>query len=362
MKTTPFICVSLAAVTFTTAAVSEEIVTNRLSASLRFGLNISARFKGNAAALPTPQITRTTPDGDTYNYDNGYVGGVNGLRPDSSGNEGGQTWYWGYDNSATHPAGQVSDGVAFPANSILLSGSVPSGNFTAPTMADDPHLGLEVTYNRNLGAMNGASYGVEVAGNYLNLSLRDNRSFSGSTLRTTDAYPYTPGTTPPAASAANPYQGSFSGYGFLLGDQPVASATALVPGGYTISGTRKLDADLWGWRLGPYLDFPVAENVNVWLTGGLAVGVLAADASWTETVSMPGRSTLPSVGRGSDCQALWGWYLGANLSWDVNERWSALAGVQYQDLGKYSHDFGGRTVELDLSQSIFVTLGVSYRF
>jgi hypothetical protein len=32
----------------------------------------------------------------------------------------------------------------------------------------------------------------------------------------------------------------------------------------------------------------------------------------------------------------------------INDRWSALAGVQFQDIGNYSHDFGGRRVELNL--------------
>src|SRR5689334_972744 len=124
MKTTRVIWVALTVATFVTAAQAEEIVTNRLSASLRFGLNISARFKGNAVTFPPPLgLTRSTPNGDAYNYDDGYV------LTDVSGNEGGQTWYWGYDNSTTYPAGQISDGVAFPANTILFSRSTPSGNF-----------------------------------------------------------------------------------------------------------------------------------------------------------------------------------------------------------------------------------------
>ena len=354
MKTTRFIWIALAAATFATAACAEEIVTNRLTASLRFGLNISARFKGSLTV--PPGLARTTPHGDAYNYDDGYV------LTDVSGNAGGQTWYWGYDNSATYPAGQISDGVSFPANTILFSHSTPSGTFTSPSMDDDPQPGLEVSYNRHLGTAHGVHYGVEVAGNFLNISLRDQSTFSGSSARTTDAYAYTPGTTPPGATPNNPYQGSYDGFGFLLGATPVASATAIVPGGFTVSGTRELDAVLWGFRLGPHLDFSIADQVNVWISGGLAAGLISADAAWSETISLPGPVTLASVGRGSDCDLLLGWYLGANISWDINERWSAVAGVQFQDLGKYSHNFGGRTAELDLSKSIFITLGFSRRF
>jgi len=355
MKTTRFIWIALAAATFTTAACAEEIVTNRLTASLRFGLNISARFKGSVGTL-APGLTRTTPNGDAYNYDDGYV------HTDVSGNEGGQTWYWGYDNSATYPAGQISDGAAFPANTILFSRSTPSGDFSSPSMQDDPHLGVEVVYDRHLVTKQNISYGVEVAGNYMNIALRDSRSFSGSTTRTTDAYSYMPGTTPPGATPSDPYQGSYDGFGFLLGDTPAASGTAVVPGGYTVSGTRKLDADLWGMRLGPYADISLGERWNLWISGGLAVGVLDTEASWSESISLPGPVTLASFGNGSDSDLLWGWYVSANISYDITEHWSAVAGVQFQDLGKYSHGFGGRTAELDLSKSFFITVGVSWRF
>ena len=356
MKTKCFILVVLATATLTTVASAGEIITNRLTASLRFGLNISARFRGNAGTvLPGPGAPRTTPDGDPYNYDDGYV------LVDSSGNFGGQTWYWGYDNSATYPAGQISDGVAFPANTILMSSSTANPNFSSPEMEDDPHLGVEVIYNRRLGSGQDLHYGFEVAGNFMNVSIGDNSTFSGSVTRTTDAYAYTPGTTPPAASPGSPYQGTFGGGGFLIGDAPVATATTVLPGGYTITGRREIDADLWGTRLGPYLDFPFGEKVNVWISGGLAIGFLNADVSWNETITM-GTSSITSVGRGSDSDVLVGWYAGGNISYDFHEDWSVVAGVHYQDLGKYSNNFGGRTVELNLSRSIFVSVGVSWRF
>jgi len=57
-----------------------------------------------------------------------------------------------------------------------------------------------------------------------------------------------------------------------------------------------------------------------------------------------------------------GWYAGANLAWQISEKWSAIAGVQFQDVGTYDHSFGGRDVELNLSSSIFVTLGIGYSF
>src|SRR5258708_4932641 len=89
------------------AASAEQDVTNWFTFSARVGLNISAKFKG----VPP----RLTPGGLTYNYDNGYV------YPDAGTDFDGQTANWGYDKSTIYPAGQVSAGVAFPANTLLLS-------------------------------------------------------------------------------------------------------------------------------------------------------------------------------------------------------------------------------------------------
>ena len=59
---------------------------------------------------------------------------------------------------------------------------------------------------------------------------------------------------------------------------------------------------------------------------------------------------------------LLGGYAGVNVSWRFSEQWSAVAGAQYQNLGTYVHTFGSQRIELDLSQSIFLTFGLGYSF
>lgn len=345
---TPFApwSVLLAAAVLAPAAIrAEEFVTNRFTLSPRFGLNISARFTG-PTSLPLSANPRTTPRGDLYNYDDGYV------LTDISGNLGGQTWYWGYDDSA----GQIS------GNTILLSRSTASGNFSSPSFDSDPSLGAELTYNRLLGTTRNLRYGLEAAANYVNLSLRNSSASSGTLSRVTDAYPFTPGTTPPAASPSDPYQGSFEGPGFVIGDTPVSSTVAIVPGGVTVAGQRQFDADLFGFRLGPYLDLPFDDNFNLWISGGLAVGWLNGEASWSETVTLSGAGSVSSSGSGRDDDMLWGGYVAANVSWDWNDRWSVVGGMQYQNLGVYRHTFGTRQAEVDFRNSIFATIGLSARF
>src|SRR5438128_12305688 len=124
-------------------------VTNRLTFSSRFGFNISARFKG-VNNLPAPASTaRKTPQGDPYNYDDGYV------LIDNSGNFGGQTWYWGYDDSSRQVSG----------NNIVMSRSSISGSSSA-RLDDEPSYGAELVFRHLLSTRDKLSLGVEMSANY----------------------------------------------------------------------------------------------------------------------------------------------------------------------------------------------------
>jgi hypothetical protein len=317
---------------------------NRFSFNARFGLNISAKFKrARSMSLTTPP--RTTPDGNRYNYDDGYV------LTDISGNAGGQTWNWGYDQP-----GQIA------GNTISMHRSTVLANAPSATGVDedDPQSGFEFTYDRELGNRDKLHYGLEAAVNYMNISLKDTSVFSGNVSRLTDAYPFTPGTTPPLTPPS--YQGSFNGPGFVLGSTPVSSTTALIPGGATIVDQRNYDADIWGFRLGPYAEYPLSQNIDLWFSGGLAAALVDGSASWKETAFIAGGGTAVGSGGGSDLGLLWGGYLSAKVSWQLSERWSAEGGVQYQYLGTYEHNFGGQVMQLDLSKSVFITVGLGYSF
>ena len=327
------------------AAVSaEQSDTNRLerfSLNARFGLDLSAKFKRASMSLTAPP--RSSPDGSRYNYDDGYV------LTDVSGNYGGQTWNWGYDQP-----GQIA------GDTILMHHSTVSADAPSATGVDedDPQCGFEFAYDRELGKRDKLHYGFEAAVNYMNLSFKDTSAFSANVSRLTDAYPFTPGTTPPLA----PYQGSFNGPGFVIGSTPVSSTTALIPGGATVVDQRNYNADIWGFRLGPYAEYPLGQNLDLWFSGGLAVGLVDASASWKETAFLAGGGTVVGSGGGSDLGLLWGGYLSAKVSWQLSERWSAEGGVQYQYLGTYDHNFGGQVMQLDLSKSMFITIGLDYSF
>ena len=315
---------------------------NHFRVSARAGFNITGRFK-NLGTLTLPPCARTTPDGTPYNYNNGYV------LTDISGNAGGQTWNWGYDGP-----GQIS------GNSILMSRSAPGADAASGDLSgDDANLGFELTYDRELGHSGNWHYGVEGAVNYTRVSFNDSSSFMGNLVQTVDAYGFTPGTTPPATPPA--YQGTFNGPGFLLNSTPSSSSSSVV-GNTVVTGQRQFSSDIWGTRVGPYVEYPLTKNLDVSLSAGLAAAVLVNSASWNETIFVTGNPAATSVGSGNSTGFVWGGYVSANVSWQFYKAWRAEGGVQFQDLGTYSHDVGSRAVELDLSKSIFVTLGVGCKF
>jgi len=320
---------------------ADGFATNRLTLSGRVGFGFSAHFSGISVA-PVP-ANRTTPNGDAYNYDNGYV------LTDATGNFGGQTWYWGYDNSASQVSG----------NNILLSRT--SGVIGSSKADDGPGLGAELVYTRMLGGGASLHYGFEVAVNYLNFSVNDNGPLAASLSRQTDAFPFTPGATPPDATPSNPYQGSFQGPGFLIGDAPVSSSTAVVPGVGVSNGHRDFDADLWGVRIGPCLEFPLNKKLTLGVSGGFAAALVNADASWSESIVISGLAGPTLSGSGHNSDVVFGAYIAANAAWEFNERWSIVCSAQYQYLSSYEHSFGGRTIEADL-HGFFVALGIGYKF
>ena len=305
--------------------------TNRVTLSFRLGMNIHAKFTG---------IGATAGPG---NYYDGYV------LTDSTGNYLGYTSYWGYQNPSQYDLG---------ANTFAFHNPSGAGVPSSISDSDNPYPGVELTYDRQLGVKEDwhhMRYGVEVALNYMPVSMENNGSYNVSI--TTDTYGFggVPGQIPVPG-----HQGLFSGN---PGDPVlvVPGTSAPTPGG-TLLTQNHFDANLWGGRLGPYVEFPLGKRLDLRLSGGLAVGLIDGSSSWQENLSLDGNNLGALSGSGDNFDVLWGYYASLNATWQINHRWGVAGGVQYQDLGTYRHNFGGRGVELDLSRSLFVELGASYSF
>ncbi len=317
---------------------------NHFGLSYRMGFKISADFKniGFLQITPPPNVPLT----DRI-YDNGY------NRVDSTTNGSGLTSFWGYQT-----ASQIS-----PAQDTLTMTRVTSSQLNESTDVDgDPQHGLELSYRRQLGDVRRGHWGLEAAFGFTDLTFRDDRTVTSSGVLTADVYDITGliafGGPPPP-----PYSGPFGPVGPnvpVIPDTPISRAQtpfSSVP----ITGMRRIDAELYGWRFGPYLEMPVSDRVTVSLSGGLALALVNSTFRFEESITLPS-GTFNDSGSGSSDEWLVGGYVGANVNYAVTARWSAFAGAHYIYLDNYSQNVGGKTATVDLSRSIFVTVGLGFSF
>lgn len=316
---------------------------NELTASFRMAFNVKAGFE-NVGALGAANRP-TTPAGDAWNYDDGYV------LTDSTGNALGYTRYWGYSSLNQ-----------LPGNGTLLMNRFSAGGTTLDANPDEPIPGFELAYRRELGRGEKWRWGLEAACNYMRVSVKDSQSFASSATRLTDTYqlPALEGggyVTPPPPPY---YQGpNLSPNGsIVIGANPVSSLTdALMT---SVSGSHDLEANVIGWRLGPYVEMPLGQRGKVSLSGGLSLAYVLSDFQFSESIATPEVATVS--GGGSDSGFLVGGYVSAEASYEFARDWAVFGGVQFQYLDQYTQTEDDRTAVLDMTKSLFVSVGLSYSF
>jgi hypothetical protein len=307
---------------------------NHFGINFRLGLNIKAKFS-NVGTFS--QAAPPLSGGVDHNYSDGFV------RLDSSGDRGGVTWNWGYQN-----ASQIS------GNGTLLMHSASSDGATSAEN-DDPRLGLEVNYARDLGCIGSGRWGLKVALGFTDVKIRDTQSLSGDVNLVSDAYSLG-GINPPHA----PYTGSFSGPGPVISDTPTRSM-ASIPGGAAISGSRQLDAWLYDFRFGPYLQIPLVPQLALQVGGGLAAGVADSTFSFADTTTTSVR-TFQDSGSGNSTSTKVGFYGEVGLAYQIVPDASIFGGGQFEYLGEFNQSLDGRVAEMDLRHSFYFVVGVQWHF
>ncbi len=336
---------SVGAQTFTPTRVvpvpSES--ANKLSASFRMAFNVKASFE-NVGAFNSG-TGQTTPDGDAWNYDDGYV------LTDSSGNAMGYTRYWGYISS-----GQL------PGDGTILMHRYSSGGATVGADSDEPLPGFELRYRRELGRGEKWRWGLEAAANYMRVNIHQSGTTSAGTFSLTDAYALPPlegggYVSPPPAPY---YHGSdLSPQGNpVIGATPISTLTDSMMA--SVSGSHDFEANVIGWRLGPYVEMPLGQKGRLSLSGGLSLAYVLSDFNFTESMASPVATS--ASGGGSDSDLLVGAYLSGEASYQLARAWEVFGSVQFQYLDKYSQTESGRTAVLDMTKSLFVAVGVNYSF
>ena len=312
---------------------------NRLNFGARFGFNFKAAFHNNATLNPAVNPGPVTGGAD-HTYNDGYV------LVDSSGNAGGLTWNWGYQN-ASQVAG---DTMQFHA----IESSSPSASANHK-VTDDPQYGAELTYQRVIGPfLPSGRWGFEAGFGYTDLDLRDNRSGTGLTTVTTDTFQLN-GVLPPSAG----YNGTFVGPGALLGDTPTrtsASDTA------TLTSHQKLSGRLYTIRLGPFAEWNFTPQLSLAASVGLTLAPSSVDYDFSETTTLAGGGTSVASGHSFNNELLYGYYVSAMLRYEFNKGWGVYVCAQFQSLNDLTQSVGNHTARLDQNATVYGVVGASWRF
>jgi hypothetical protein len=208
---------------------------NRFSFGPSFGINFKAEFNNNAPIFNNVNPGPAT-GGANHTYNDGYV------LVDSSGDAGGLTTYWGYQNASQYNA-TGSGSMQFHA--------IQSGGSSSAT--GNPQYGGEVVYQRVIGSLPSMSgdWGLEFGFGFTDLNLHNN--LGGIVPVLTDSYQLN-GVIPPGAG----YNGTFNGPGSLLGDTPTRTITSA-----SVSGYQKLSGQLFSFRLGPFAEWNLTSKLSL---------------------------------------------------------------------------------------------------
>ncbi len=285
--------------------------------------------------------------GRDYNYDDGFV------RVDSSGNLGGQTWNWGYENAA-----QVN-----PGGSGSLDLSITNSSATAGAADDNQaESGIEFFAYYDMGPLNipalnslKATWGFRGGFHYAHVDSANSSTLASRSVTVTDRYDLN-GVVPPLA----PYAGSFNGPGPLIGDSPdrtIAPGTTAI-----VDGSRDLDVHLTTLNFGGYVEVPVGGKFSVTLEAGLSAGFASGTYDYQSSTSIAGLGTQASSGGDSELSILPGVYVGLTGIYQINDRWSLQAAGRYQYLDSLELESNGSNATLSFDSAFVLSLGAMYSF
>jgi hypothetical protein len=340
---------------------------NRFGLSYRMGFNVNVQFK-NLGGFPA-QTAPPGPEAGGFvnrNYDNGYNHVDNSRNTYLGYAPATRNYSYMYDGTdGVHPSQVVGNGSAGPTVIVMQSSSSPA-DVAGNKLDDDPIPGFELTYSRELFHTGSARWGFEAALGYSDLTVNDNSTYNGDVATINDAFEV-PADTLTGARVVPPPGPTSGGAGTpLLGSIPTRSLTSLAagdPGSAIISGQREFHANLYGLRLGPCIEIPLSRKLALAVSGGFALVYVESDFRYNETVTIPGvAGSVNNAGSGSHSGWLPGGYVAANLSVALSKKWALVAGAQFEDVGRYTQSVNEKQATLDLSKSIFVTLGLAYSF
>lgn len=343
----------MAFVTLGTALFPEQMqadgMVGHFNLSYRAAFNVSAKFSGlggyTSPNSPGGAGRITGASGDRVRtYDDGFIG------IDISLNAGGSGTYWGYN----------SDTAQVVSDTVRMHNSSSPATARSGSVDDGAQHGVELSYQYPVGGGEKWRWGVEGALNWMDLKIRDGRPLAGDVMTVTHAFALN-GVTPPVAPPT--YVGPVDGPGATrLGDTATDVSGPLQVGAASIIGSRSIKADLYGLRVGPYLEFDLGKRVSVALSGGFSGGLIDSEFEYNNRVTISGVGSRDSKGRDQSMGWLFGGYVRGQVSVQLSRAVSLFGGVEFSSLSSFTQSAGAAQASLDLGAAVYVSGGLGYNF
>ena len=316
--------------------------TKRFRIGLVTALNIEAEFSlvgdfGVSGVSPgQPGV-----GGLNHTYDDGQV------LIDATGNAGGFTSNWGYQNASQYDA---------TAHTLTFHGTRSfdqSGSQSSVT--DEPYFGLDLAYGGRLADIAAGVLGWEFGFAFVPLRLEDAAPQTVSAQRVEHRFS-TGGIVLPGA----PYNGGASGIGPVIGDIATEAALSATTG--QLTGSRLMEANLLDFRLGPNLQWHLGGRWAMSVAGGAVLRLVTGDYSFNEQIVFASGGVANNAGGFGATEFVYGGYGEAMLYYRTEEAAEIFVGAQYVSTGDMTFSGEGREARLKLGNGLFFTAGVHWIF
>jgi len=325
--------IGLVALEYVAQAQYESNWVFHVRAGPMVGLNVKASFSTSGQF----NLAQNVPAGV---YDDGYV------RTDQTGNAGGLTSFWGYENASQFNP-ETHSLVMHQATTFSATGS---GNGD-----DSPYLGVELAGGANIWRGQQWRVGLELGCSALPIRIKNEQNLPVNVNRNIVSF-----NTGNIVLPTAPYHGGPSGIG------PLISATGMPLAGDTLAGaltgSQTLDATLVAVRLGPTLFWDVNRYIGLQAGAGPAIGIVPGSLKFDETLQLPDGTAPHNSGKISSTEVSFGGYVNVIATFHVVKNGDLYVGGQFLPLGNSNFGGNGRTAELKLGGQINFMAGVSWPF
>ncbi len=325
-------------------------------------------FSGSGIVASGEDIGDIDTNG-THRYHDGFVGPDRRTVTDSAGNTvpidpDGRTNNWGYSNLSQI----TSDG--------LMSMHVYSASSEVSPFSSDPkgRFGVEVVRSKQMGKLfnSRVTWDITIGASINDLSSTSNSTAVGNLTTTTDYYDLE-GQLPPAPGSSTA--------GTLLGNTPLGRETDTTADGVVLQNNWRLRGAYLTFRAGPTLSIPIVKRLTATVSAGAVLVYAGTNYAVTQSFDPTDlldtgdderedddvvTSTQDDMGK-----LLPGFYVDANLQFNLTDFTGFYVGAIYQSSGSYSQTLAtgdeetpgsNYSTKIDLSSLQGLRAGFSLKF